>query len=303
MKILLATDGSESASNAVETVRTLTLPAGTVVHLVAVLPTTPELFGAAWDSYVPGDAEAIERQMTGELDAALKAVEGRLSRPGVTVEREVLRGRPASHIVELAAELRADLIVIGSRGLGTWRRLLLGSVSAEVVDHAGCPVLVARKPSVARVILADDGSDGSRAAVNLLARYPGLAGSGVTVVAVAEVLNATALGFSPAVSGAFMAEMIESSSEAEEHLGEATKVTAAILTNAGIEARTEVLSGDPAREIVRLARSSDADLVVTGTTGLTGVARAVLGSVARNVLINAPCSVLVVHQPGQASRG
>lgn len=50
MKIVLATDGSESASNAVETVRSIALPAGTEVHLVAVLPGTPELFGAAWDT-------------------------------------------------------------------------------------------------------------------------------------------------------------------------------------------------------------------------------------------------------------
>src|SRR6185503_3275137 len=160
-----------------------------------------------------------------------------------------------------------------------------------------CPVLVARKPGIRRVILGDDGSDGARAAARLLARYPALAGDGVRVVAVAEVLNATALGFSPAASGAFMTEMIESTAEAEERLEEITRVTAAILGNASIPTETEVLSGDPAHELVRLARASEADLVVLGTTGLTGIARAVLGSVARNVLINARCSVLVVHQP------
>lgn len=236
--------------------------------------------------------------MIAELDTALDGVKARLEQPGIIVKREVLRGRAATQIVELANEIRADLIVVGSRGLGTWKRLLLGSVSAEIVDHATCPVLVARKPSVGSVILGDDGSEGSRAAAGLLARLPALAGSSIKVVAVAEVLNATALGFSPAVSGAFMTEMIESTAEAEERLGELTKTTAAILGNAGITAETDVLSGNPAHELVRLARSSGADLVVVGTTGLTGVARAVLGSVARNVLINAPCSVLVVHQPG-----
>lgn len=301
MKILLATDGSESANDAVETVRSLALPAGTTIHLVAVLATAPELFGAAWESYVPGDAEAIERQMVDELEAALAAVTSRLERPGVTVEHEVLRGRAATQVVELSKEIRADLIVVGSRGLGAWRRLLLGSVSAEIVDHATCPVLVARKPTVSSVILGDDGSAGSRAAAALLARFPALAGRVARVVAVAEVLNPTALGFSPAVSGAFMTEMIESTSEAEERLAEATRVTAAILANAGITTETEVLSGNPAHELVRLARSTNADLVVVGTTGLTGVARAVLGSVARNVLINAPCSVLVVHQPRPAA--
>jgi nucleotide-binding universal stress UspA family protein len=298
--VLLATDGSDSANNAVETVRTMALPPGSVIHLVAVLPGTPELFGAAWDAYVPGDAEAIEQQMMAELEGALDAVKARLLRPEIRVEEEVLRGRAATRIVEAANAFRADLVVVGSRGLGAWKRLLLGSVSAEIVDHATCPVLIARRPAVRQVILGDDGSEGSRAAARLLARFPALAGTGVLVVAVAEVLNATALGFSPAVSGAFMTEMIESTADAEDRLEDVTRVTAAILGNAGIRAETRVVSGDPAHELVRLARTSDADLVVVGTTGLTGVARAVLGSVARNVLINARCSVLVVHQPPES---
>lgn len=302
MRILLATDGSESANSAIETVRSLKLPAGAEVRLVAVLPGMPELFGAAWDSYVPSDAQMIELQMVSELDAALQNVRVRLERPGVTVRQEVLRGRPASQIVELSNQIRADLIVVGSRGLGTWKRLLLGSVSAEIVDHASCPVLVARRPSVGLVLIGDDGSPGSRAAVDLLARLPSLAGESTRVVAVAEVLSATALGFSPAVSGTFMTELVESTAEAEGRLAEATRVTADILGNAGIEATTEVLTGQPARELVRLARSSGADLVVVGTTGLTGLTRAVLGSVARNVLINAPCSVLIAHQPESAER-
>jgi nucleotide-binding universal stress UspA family protein len=297
MRILLATDGSESASNAVETVRNLALPAGSVIRLVAVLPSTPELFGAAWDAYVPGDAEAIERQMVGELEAALDGVKANLERPGVTVEEEVLRGRAATQIVEAANAFRADLVVVGSRGMSAWKRLLLGSVSAEIVDNARSPVLVARRPSVGRVVLGDDGSEGSRAAALLLARFPALAGEGVRVVAVAEVLSATALGFSPAVSGAFMTEMIETTAEADERLAEVTRVTAAILGNAGIATDTEVRSGDPAHELVTAARAIEAGLVVVGTTGLTGVARAVLGSVARNVLINARCSVLIVHPP------
>lgn len=297
MKILLATDGSASANNAVETVRSLALPAGTEILLVAVLPAAPELFGAAWESYVPGDAEAIERQMVDELRAVLDQLAATLARPGITITSEVLRGRAPTRVVEEAAALGADLIVVGSRGLGAWKRLLLGSVSAEIVDHARCPVLVARKPAVGSVVLADDGGAGAAAARALLERLPALAGGGVLVVAVAEVLNATALGFSPAVSGAFMTELLESTTEAQERLGKVVAATAAELQKAGIPAESRVLSGDPAHELVRLTRKADTDLVVVGTAGLTGVARAVLGSVARNVLINSHSSVLVVHQP------
>jgi nucleotide-binding universal stress UspA family protein len=297
MRILLATDGSESANNAVETVRSLALPSGSVVRLVAVLPGTPELFGATWDAYVPADAEALEAQMTSELRTALDGVKARVQRAGVSVEEEVLRGRPATQIVEAANAFRADLIVVGSRGLGAWKRLLLGSVSAEIVDHSACPVLVARRTTVGSAILGDDGSDGARAAARLLARCPWLAGERVTVVAVAEILNAAALGFSPAVSGAFVTGMVDWTAESEERLAEVTRVTAQILENGGIQTETRVLSGDPAHELVTIARAEGADLVVVGTEGRGGLARAVLGSVARNVLINVRCSVLVVRQP------
>ena len=124
----------------------------------------------------------------------------------------------------------------------------------------------------------------------------------VLVVAVAEVLNPTALGFSPAVSGAFMTELIESTTEAEDRLAKVVAETAASLVGAGIPAEGKVLSGDPAHEIVRLTRAANTDLVVVGTTGLTGMTRAVLGSVARNVLINARSSVLVVHEPAEPAR-
>ena len=54
-------------------------------------------------------------------------------------------GRPDAHIVGLADELGAGLIVLGSRGLGPLRRALMGSVSDSVVHHAHCPVLIVRE--------------------------------------------------------------------------------------------------------------------------------------------------------------
>jgi nucleotide-binding universal stress UspA family protein len=67
------------------------------------------------------------------------------------------------------------------------------------------------------------------------------------------------------------------------------------LRRAGLEADAEVREGDPAHEIVLSARHHGAGLVVVGTRGQTGLRRLILGSVARKVLLHAPCSVLIVR--------
>jgi nucleotide-binding universal stress UspA family protein len=67
------------------------------------------------------------------------------------------------------------------------------------------------------------------------------------------------------------------------------------LRQAGLQADAEVREGDPAHEIVLSARQHGAGLVVVGTRGQTGLRRLILGSVARKVLLHAPCSVLIVR--------
>jgi nucleotide-binding universal stress UspA family protein len=87
------------------------------------------------------------------------------------------------------------------------------------------------------------------------------------------------------------------SSEAERR-GRTADCEAAVerLRAADLEAGADVRSGDPAHEIVAAAEAMRAGVVVVGTRGLTGLRRLVLGSVARNVLLSAPCSVLVVRE-------
>ena len=63
----------------------------------------------------------------------MQEAHARLTRPGLTVESAVLRGRPAAAIVDDASRMAADLMVVGSRGHGTIESMLLGSVSAEVM--------------------------------------------------------------------------------------------------------------------------------------------------------------------------
>ena len=73
--------------------------------------------------------------------------------------------------------------------------------------------------------------------------------------------------------------------------------TVARLTRAGLSASAKVVEGDAATELIRLADEDQAELIVVGTHGRTGLGRLVLGSVARNVMLHASCSVLVVRRP------
>ncbi len=138
-KILLPTDGSEEATLAVRTAADLSEKTGSELHVVHVGEVTlgyhPERHGYHMQ-YERDEKEARELLET--------QVEG-IKAAGDTVAQAHLRmGKADEHIVVLAEELGADLIVMGSRGLGGVKRALMGSVSDSVVRHAHCPVLVVR---------------------------------------------------------------------------------------------------------------------------------------------------------------
>jgi nucleotide-binding universal stress UspA family protein len=141
-RILLATDGSEEAELAA--LRAVELADATdselhVVH-VGVVP----LFLKSYPGTLGYEGKLYE-QIEEDSRELLRKQSRRVKAAGGTVARTHLRmGAVALEIVGLAEELGADLIVMGSRGLGGVRRALMGSVSDSVVRHAHCPVLVVR---------------------------------------------------------------------------------------------------------------------------------------------------------------
>jgi nucleotide-binding universal stress UspA family protein len=287
MRILLAVDGSTSADMACRALASTRWPIGTTVRVVAV---AHHLGRSIDDGGRSRDHEPVQR-----LRVALDAAERLLGGEGRPVEPMLLEGRPASAIVEEAATFDADLIVVGSRGHGPWQSLVLGSVSAEVVDHAPCPVLVVRGDRLEPIVFADDGSEHARRAEAFLARWPRRSGVAVTVVSVAPGLLTTwALTPGAPSEVALRAYALEATS-ARQEAERVAEATAGRLRAAGLRAATVVRAGDPATEIVGAVRDDRAGLVVVGTRGQGGMTRLLLGSVARNVLLHAPCSVLVVR--------
>jgi len=146
-KILLATDGSKEAKLAFASAAELSEKTHSELHVVYVghMPLI---------SYESPGATTLEPDLLGRMqeDAEQEArtkLDEQVRRVGKTggqvAQMHARIGRPDAQIVGLADELDAGLIVLGSRGLGSLRRALMGSVSDSVVRHAHCPVLVVRE--------------------------------------------------------------------------------------------------------------------------------------------------------------
>jgi nucleotide-binding universal stress UspA family protein len=205
--------------------------------------------------------------------------------PEWTVHAEVRGGGPARQLLDLDAEWKPDLIVLGSHGRTGLARFFLGSVSQKVAIEAIASVRVARgrvgEPGEpVRLVVAVDGSEGSNAAVRSAASRVWPKGSQAKLV--------TAIG-----PLAFFAGDIES---------ELARVNALhaplleLLRNAGLEASSSIQAAEPREFVLREAEHLGARCIFLGATGLIRLERFLFGSVVTAVTARAHCSVEVVRE-------
>jgi nucleotide-binding universal stress UspA family protein len=145
-KILVAADGSEEADLALQTATDLAKYTGSELHLVYVEAASYVPPTADWETlgtdYLPNRlTNATMAAAKSQVDRQVQRVRGG---GGEIAGAHAREGFPDAEIVDLAEELGAGLLVMGSRGHGGVRRALVGSVSDSVVRHAHCPVLVVR---------------------------------------------------------------------------------------------------------------------------------------------------------------
>lgn len=200
---------------------------------------------------------------------------------GGKVSKAHLRKEPAAQaIIELAAEINADLVVMGSRGVGSVRRILLGSVSENVVHRAGVPVLVLRGGDEAwppeRVVVGEDSSQNADCAGELAARFAEFFGAGLLL---AHVVSSQWMVFEAGAQGTEMAG--EVMRRAEEHLAEQAEK---LESSSGVRPDTRAATGYPALTLAEVAEEEKRTLLVVGSRGLKAVKRTMLGSVSSTVL-------------------
>jgi nucleotide-binding universal stress UspA family protein len=130
--IVVGTDGSASATAAVLEAIALAKAFDCKVHIISVYRPVPVGGG----DLPPEFAASVNSRS--EVDGILEDVSSRARQQGVTSEVHAVTGDAANAIISLAEELKADLIVIGNKGLGSMRRFLLGNVPSKVVHHSPC---------------------------------------------------------------------------------------------------------------------------------------------------------------------
>ena len=148
MRVLVAFDGSPHASAAVDLLGRLGLPRSPVVTLLHVVETHDYVISrlrTTGGSQLRGLANEVIQARKQAGARMLEKARRALKRSEVTADTLVAEGHPAEAVLDVAERSRADLVVMGSRGLTGMKRLLLGSVSHKVVRHAPCSVLVVKK--------------------------------------------------------------------------------------------------------------------------------------------------------------
>lgn len=276
MRILIGVDGSGASSLACEFVAGRTWPIGTRIDLVSVIP--------------PSVPHAKRTAARDRLDRIVEQQADALRHRSLAVSITILDGEPATALVNRAREEFVSLIVVGNRGLGPIGAALIGSVSAHLIDHAPCPVLVARSPSAARMVIASDGTHSSLSIPRILATWrPAFNGLPVEVVSVAPHQ-----GFVTPWEPEGDIGRVGHVRDIAMHREISERVVDQLI-DLGWHAAGITVVGDPGSQIIAASREWHADLIVTGSRGLGTIRRLLQGSVSHYVMTHARSSVLVVR--------
>lgn len=304
MKILIAYDGSEASSAALNDLARAGLSEQAEVRLITVA----DVFLPPTESEAEGEPEPMRpmvhrahQRAAAEVERARVAAEEEGRRlgsmfPQWNIATEAQADSPAWAIVRVADEWQPDLIVTGAHGdADMGGRFILGSVSQRVLYEAKSSVRIARPPrntkSSLKIVLGVDNSAGCQAAVETIAGRSWPAGSQIRLVSVLDD------GSFPEASAS---SAVRAWSEVEQDpqqgaLCEVFRSAAEKVGKAGLEVSVVLHEGNPKRILIEEADTWQADTIFLGAKGMRGIGRLLLGSVSASVADNATCSVEVVR--------
>ena len=292
-KILIPLDGSAVASAVFPVARTLARATGAHVVLLRVSPEKDDL---------------PVHDITAQVYQSLERIRHELIGPGLSMRSLVRHGDPAEQILAAARDEQVDLIAMATYGLEGVDRLMVGSVSEQIVAHSPVPVLLVTPGGhsvrhIRSMLVPVDGSPGAALALGAALPLARATGAKLTLLQVAppvrdweyQVREGGELGHDLRVGQDYEEA---GRSRAEDYVNRmAERLRAKGFTASGV-----AHVGAPATVIHETAEEHQVDLIVMSTHALTGPARALLGSVADKVVHITDRPVLLVRQDASSGR-
>jgi len=296
MNILIGYDGSEHSDAALDDLKFAGLPRRAKSLIVSVADPlmvgrpSQEVVAQAMPSPRVTSVPTVpqthgERAIKAEEFTLIAADRLQSEFPEWEITTQTRTGMAAWELIDAANDWNADLVIVGSEGLSTVERILLGSVSKRVVTESPRSVRVARlierkkEDAPPKIILGVDGSPAAQEAVHEVGRRTWPPGTQVILIVVHD---------SPSITDSNQS----TARQAESMLEWATDE----LKSVGLNVSTSIKQGDPKEVLVSEAFKWRADCIFVGTRSFkSGFERYQLGSISTAVVTNAPCSVEVVR--------
>jgi nucleotide-binding universal stress UspA family protein len=299
-RILCPVDFSEASVHAVDLATTI---AGWYTARIAGLYVASAIEAALPGFELPGGG-SLDRAELERLRARTAALFSSASGAGIGVDVFVDEGPPAGRILDRAADLGADLIVMGTHGSGGFERFVLGSVTEKVLRKALCPVLTVPPRAHAtsqlpfkRLLCAIDFSDSSIAALQYALSLAQEADARLTMLHVIEwpweEPPAPRFEGLPPEQAAALADFRRYC-----ETGASTRLEALVPASFGGSHRpvTQVRNGKPYVQVLDVAASEDSDLIVIGVRGRNPLDMRLFGSTTNHVVRSAACPVLTLRR-------
>jgi nucleotide-binding universal stress UspA family protein len=283
-RILLPTDLSESADHAMQQAVELAAQRRAKIdafHVVTIDEDDPAHLKEKLEDYL----DKIEKEVFEDLSTRTEAIRSR----GIEIEISVGRSfLPHEAILDRVEETKPDLVVMGTHGRSGVTRLLLGSVAANVVRHASCPVLTVRPDAAIaegdngfdRILVPVDFAESSEKAIAAAKSFLSEKGKLVLEHVVSTPIH-------PSFYAGGITTMFQLDPELPNRIREKL---------ASLEGSSELVvsEGNVVHDILETARAKNSQLIVMGTRGLSGLDHVLLGSVTERVLQKAPIPVLAI---------
>lgn len=261
-----------------------------VVHayVLAMTPVTAGAF-AGGSAQLPQSRDEVGRDLASFVRTATSV--------GVPCSTSIVVGSPTKHILEVAGQWPADLIVMGTHGASGFERLVLGSITEKVLRKAPCPVLVVTRDADApsgvpvvfrRILCAIDFSPCSHRALSYALSLAAEAGGSLTLLHTIE-----AFAEEPLVEVPF--DFSEHRRALERSAQQQLDSLLTAETRTWCDCSAIVRTGKAYQQILETAQERQVDLIVLGVRGRNPVDLALFGSTANHVVRSAPCPVLTVR--------